>query len=205
MRHLSHVELLDLAEDPAGAALAVDRRRHVEACEACRAGAAALRATLTEAQLDTGSDPSPLFWTHFAERVSEAICDESPAAAAGHSRLWFGGRAAAWSAAALVLVLGLTTVAWRATLHAPASTTRAATAEPAEAGERAAGAEEQLDADQAWGVVQAAADGLKWDDAQAAGISARPGSAERVAMELTPDERTELARLLETEMKRSGA
>ena len=61
-----------------------------------------------------------------------------------------------------------------------------------------------MEDDQAWKVVRAAADGLPWEDVQAAGIAARPGAAEGVVMELTAEERAELAKLLESEMKRSG-
>jgi len=54
-------------------------------------------------------------------------------------------------------------------------------------------------------VVRTAADDLAWEDVTAAGITAHPGAAEGVAMELTADERTELARLIASEMKASGA
>ena len=42
-------------------------------------------------------------------------------------------------------------------------------------------------------------------EARDAGISARPGSAERIALQLTAAERKELARLLENELRRSGS
>lgn len=204
MRHLSRTELLDIVDASEGAAPAVERHRHVETCEACQAEVAALRATLAEARHDAGGEPSPLFWDHFAARVSEAIRDESPAAVE-HSRLsWLGGQTAAWTAAALMVILGMTTVAWRATLHAPTTTTREVAIVETTPVARSVPVED-LDADREWNLVRAAADGLQWDDAQAAGIVARPGSAERVVMELSADERAELARLLESEMKRSGA
>jgi hypothetical protein len=52
--------------------------------------------------------------------------------------------------------------------------------------------------------VRAAAEDIAWEDVQEAGISAVPGSAEGVALELSADERLELARLLDHEMKRNG-
>jgi hypothetical protein len=197
MSHLSGTEFLDLVEDPDAADT---HRRHLESCEACRATAAALRATLAEVRRDDDTEPSPLFWDHFAARVSEAIRDESPAAPE-HSRLaWLGSHTAAWAAAALIVLLGMTTLVWRVTLHAPTSVTTAPAAEgPSRAGVGTRGADEE------WTEVQHAVDALQWDEVQAAGISARPGSAERVVMELTADERVELARLIEREMKRSGA
>ena len=63
---------------------------------------------------------------------------------------------------------------------------------------------DNIEADEAWAVVRAAAEGLAWEDAHAVGISAYPGSAEGIALELTAEERAELGRLLNTEMKRSG-
>ena len=55
-----------------------------------------------------------------------------------------------------------------------------------------------------WAVVRAAAEGLNLDEAQSEGLVARPGTADRMALELTPAERAELIRLLQTEFK-SGA
>jgi hypothetical protein len=203
MRHLSRTELLDIVDPHEGAALAVERRHHVDTCDACRTEVTTLRATLAEARQDAGGEPSPLFWDHFAARVSEAIRDESPDTVEPARLSWFGGQAAAWTVAVLMVVLGMTTVAWRATLHAPTAAgggTTVVTTTPAEAPRLG----EDPD-DRAWKIVQSAADGLQLDDAQAAEIGARPGSAERVVMDLTDDERAELARLLESEMKRTGA
>jgi hypothetical protein len=49
-----------------------------------------------------------------------------------------------------------------------------------------------------------AAEGLDWEDVHAAGISAGPGAVDGAALDLTADERSELARLLDEEMKRNG-
>jgi hypothetical protein len=197
MSHLSHTEFLDLVEEPEAAAR---HRRHLESCEPCRTTAAALRATLADVRRHDGTEPSPLFWDHFGARVSDAIRDESPAGPERSRLAWFGGHTVAWTAAALVVLLGMTTIVWRVTLHAPTSHGNGLTA-----GGPEHVAVEARDADDAWTVVQDAVDRLQWDEVQAAGISARPGSAEGVVMELTADERVELARLIEREMKRSGA
>ena len=58
-----------------------------------------------------------------------------------------------------------------------------------------------MEADEAWAVVRAAAVDLRWEDAHAAGISAHPGAVEDVALELTAEERAELARLLDEAVK----
>jgi len=61
-----------------------------------------------------------------------------------------------------------------------------------------------VDADERWAVVRAAAEDLAWEDVQAAGIAASPGATEDVVLQLTADERSELARLLDQELKRNG-
>ena len=194
MSHLSRTELLDLVEDPDAADT---HRRHLESCEACRATAAALRATLADVRSDDETEPSPLFWDHFAARVSDAIRDDSSEARKYSRFAWLGGHTAAWAAAALVVVLGTTAVISRVTLHAP--TPVVGTAERVDP--------QAIELDQAWGEVreQATWGNLPWDATQPDAISAGPGTAEQVVMELTADERAELARLIDREMKRSGA
>jgi hypothetical protein len=64
---------------------------------------------------------------------------------------------------------------------------------------------DNADDDEAWAIVRAAAIDLNWDEVHAAGISAHPGDVETVALELTEDERVELARLLDKDLKRNGA
>jgi hypothetical protein len=193
MSHLSHDQLIALMEDQQAVALRPQARRHVEGCAACQSEAAELRALLRNIREEPGGAPSPLFWDHFAARVADAIRDESsePEVVNGWK---FGRRTAAWTALAATVLLGSTMVARRATLHAPAvAGIAAATDDPLRA--------DDLEDDPAWKVVRAAADGLPLEDVQAAGIAARPGSAEGVVMEMTPEERAELARLLESEMK----
>jgi hypothetical protein len=196
MSHLSHDHLLAFVEDPDTPALSAERRRHLQSCDRCMSEAANLRAVLEDVREEPGGVPSPLFWDHFAARVADAIGGGAPEPAARLSTWRFGSRTAVWMVVAATVLLGSTTVFWRATLHAPAVPGTVATDNSTRV--------DDLEDDQAWKVVRAAADGLPWDDVQAAGIAARPGSAEGVVMEMTADERAELARLLETEMNRSG-
>jgi hypothetical protein len=197
MSHLSRTELLDLIEDPDGP----DRHRtHLESCDECRATAAALRATIADVRRDDGIEPSPLFWDHFAMRVSDAIRDESPTAPKHFRLAWLGGRTPAWMAAALLVLLGMTAVISRVTLHAPTPVIdRSATVDPL--------GQEKNDPDQNWVHIreQASWGNLPWDATEPDAISAGPGTAEQVVMELTADERAELARLIDRELKRSGA
>jgi hypothetical protein len=197
MSHLSRNHLLAFVEDPHTPDLPDERRRHLDGCESCRSEATNLRALLADIREQPGGSPSPLFWDHFAARVADAIRGETPGRAVPAPAWRFGRETAAWTALAATVLLASTMVFWRATLHAPAVPASVTTVEDSARGD-------DLEEDQAWKVVRAAADGLPWEDAQAAGIAAHPGSAEGVVMDLTADERAELARLLETELKRSG-
>ena len=197
MSHLSRTEFLDLVEQPDAAAR---HHPHFESCEVCRTTAAALRATLADVRNDDEIEPSPLFWEHFTARVSEAISDESPASPE-HSRLgWLRGHTAAWAAVGLVVLLGMTTLVWRVTLHAPTPVV-----ETGGTGGGDPSILERPELDQRWVDVREAVRDLPWDATQADAVSAGPGTAEQVVMELTADERAELARLIDREMKRSGA
>lgn len=199
MRHLDHSELIDLIEMQ----LAPSRAEHLDECDACRAQAAMLRSALAGVRDDERHEPSPLFWDHFAARVSDAIRDQAPPIASAPAWFaWLRRPATAWATSASIAMLLMVTALWRATLHAPiprpVTGTVAATAAPM-------AAPDDVEADRAWAVVRTAADDLAWEDVAAAGIIAHPGSAEGVALELTADERAELARLLASEMKQSGA
>ena len=104
-------------------------------------------------------------------------------------------------------VLMIITVVWRTTLLAPApvkspevATTSTGTAAPSAV--TPVSDDTDVDADEAWAVVRAAAQDLRWDEAHAAGLSARPGAAEGLALELTADERSVLARLLDKELEK---
>lgn len=197
MRHLTRAELLAAAESPETVGGA--RRRHVDDCARCRVALDGIAGALAAARDDIAPEPSPLFWTHFPERVAAAVSEAGEPGA----RPWPG-----WSlrrAAAGALVLALATAAtfgWRATLHAPL---RGPAAESKSVARGRAGRAPDGEPDNAWVKLRAAADGLKWDDVERGDLEAAPGSADRAAAELSPDERAELARLIATEMKRSGA
>ena len=201
MKHFTDSELADLI----AGTLAGNRAAHADACTACRAHADALRAVL----IDDVPEPSPLFWDHFAARVADAVRNDTPDAPAGPLPEWLNGPAITWALAASVAILLTVAGVWRTTLHAPpANRAAAATAVRGAApvpDTYAPAATDDIDADRAWAVVRTAAEGLEWDDARAAGISLNPGAAEGLALELTAEERSELARLIAVEMKRRGA
>ena len=209
MKHLSHAELVDLIDDRFADAAVPDRlRRHVALCAACRTKADALRDVLATALADERAEPSPLFWEHFGTRVADAVRDITPDPGPEPAWLRFRGPVVAtWTAIAAAVVLVILTVVSRETLHAPTAPVPVAAGTPAPrvAETVASPPADDVDADEAWAVVRTAAEGLAWDDAHAVGLAVHPGSAERVALELTADERSELARLLAGEIKRRGA
>jgi hypothetical protein len=206
MNHLTHDEVLGAAESPR---VQSAQARHLAECASCREAVESLRAVLARAAEDRLPEPSPLFWDHFSARVSEAVRDE---ASSRESSSWLPRLRrplTTWAMVAAALVLVLVTVVWRATLHAPSPlgpqpvpSTVASSASSVDLPPTPA---DNPDADARWAVVRIAAEDLKWEDVRDAGIAAAPGAAEGVALELSADERSELARLLARELKRNGA
>lgn len=211
LNHLNNVELVDSLDG----ALPASRAGHLDACDACRERVDSLRLTMSAVRPAEGDDvpePSPLFWQHFSRRVHEAVRDEPLAP----SSRWFRAPRLGWAAATAVVVLAAAVVLWN-------QDRRIRDAVPggsAPIGEQASSTTEDLswniDDDEDWALVRVVADDLRWEDAQDAGLHARPGSAERVALEMSPAERQELALLikddlirmddlLKAEMKRTGA
>jgi hypothetical protein len=200
MKHLSRTEFVDLLDS--GSALSADRVRHAETCPDCRRQLDVLRETSATAREDVGAEPSPLFWNHFAARVAAEIRNEPVPVAAP----WLRPPMLTWATAASIVILVVAVAVWRTTLHAPAPTVQIARQGVVPDISLAAPTSiDDADDDEAWAVVRAAAVDLNWDDVHAAGISAHPGDVENVALELTAEERVELARLLGEDLKRNGA
>ena len=188
MTHLRDAEFVDVIDGT----LPPVRLAHLRSCDTCRTTADELRHTLATASSDRpAAEPSPLFWEHFGRSVNRSI-DAPP-----QGFRWWSAPRLAFGALAMVtvLLLALTVITSRNTRPTPpAPPAAAASAQEAD----------DLDADMDWAVVRAAADDLNLDEAQAEGLVARPGTADRMALELTHAERAELIRLLQTEFK-SGA
>lgn len=195
MKHLTNAELIDLVEER----LPADRASHAVSCDRCLAAIDEVRTALSLVSSDAVPEPSPLYWDHFSARVADAVRHETPAADVPAAAAWLRSPLVGWAAAASFSLLVMMSVVWRATLHAPAPVPAPAMPAPVVA----VAAADDLEADAAWAVVRTAAEGLAWDDAHAAGISAHPGSAEGIALELSPDERSELARLVDVELARA--
>ena len=208
MTHLTEAEFVDLVD----ATLAPSREAHLDACDECRAVAARMREALSRAAAVEMPEPSPLFWEHFSARVHEGVRDAESGAASTWFR-WAHGETFAWAMSGtlltLVLVAGVWVSVWRATgpvpAHGAATATIAATTPAADAASDRDFDAFDPDTDQAWALVRTVADDVSWDDAEAVGFGARPGSAERAMATLTTDERSELVRLLQAETRQPGA
>lgn len=195
MTHLTEIEVVDLLEGH----LDAERRRHAEACAACREQARALGAALAFAREDRVPEPSPTFWEHLSARVAHAIRAEP--APSGWTRLFAPWPLRLTTAAVLLLAAG---IAWQAysTRERPMPVAQNPPAEQAPADAQTA-LEPDMFVD-AWDALEAVAQDLEWEEAQAIGI-APLGSAERGIDDLNAAERAELARLIDEELKRHGA
>ena len=199
MYHLDDTQLVDAVDGRLDAATAA----HAHACEQCQARLNEMRRMLGALAAVDVPEPSPLFWDHFPSRVSRAI---DPTAA---PQPWFTPARLVWgSAAGLVMVALLL-------LLAPRVMSPAGEGSPTDgAGDSTSTAlnhlepwpaDDDLDADEAWALVRSVAEDIDYEDARQIGVAPRAGSIERVAMELSDSERAELARLIEQELKRTGA
>jgi hypothetical protein len=206
MTHLSDEEFVDRLDDTLPAA----RRAHLQHCDACRAQAREMDLVLART-VDSGNadvpEPSPLFWDHLSARVRNAVTTPE-------TKTWrnlVGWPGTAWVAGLASIALAVA-VSHAVLPHAPRATSpspvvRSAPA-PAPAwgrsGEEGGEPADDIEADEAWALVRSMADQIEWDEAHDAGISARPDAAERMTLELSTREQSELARLLQRELKRSG-
>jgi hypothetical protein len=195
--HLRDTEFADLLDGALGA----DRQAHLKTCQACREKADELTATLAAVEDRVVPEPSPLFWDHFSARVRAAIDVEPAPGSAWHQLI--ATRSIRWTAIATAATLVIAIALWRSGL--PSRIPPAADA-PATASStvREAPVDQpfgEIEADEAWALVRSMADELDADEIDAAGIGARPGLVERVASGLSDVERTELAELIQSEIK----
>lgn len=196
MTHLHETELVDVLDGNATSAAVA----HVEACSACSAWLVAMRSTLQAiAAVDSNDErqPSPWFWEHFSQRVNERIDAPRPG--------WFSWiraprAAGALTAAALVLLVA----SGARTLYSPNVAAPARSIVIPEPPTLNDDPVDDADADAAWAVVRTAAQDFVYEDAEAAGLAPQAGAAERVVREMSNEERAELARLLNLEIKRGA-
>jgi hypothetical protein len=200
--HLTEADFVDLLDGSLGER----QRRHVDGCDQCAARAAELAASAAAARDAAGDgvpEPPPFFWTQFSARVSDAVANEAARpriAGFVRGRAPWVGAAAAAALAVIWLSLPLTD---RMSAPSPGPAVETAATAPPDA----PGVDEMVDpdADEAWALVRSMAEDLDEDQMVAEGVSLAAGAAERLALQLTDAERTELARLLEEQLRRRGA
>jgi hypothetical protein len=196
MNHLSEDALVDAVEGSAEGAARAAIDAHLVSCARCRAAVADLRAALAAAAHGDSFEPSPLFWTHFPERVARALDAERrrvPHAQAVRRLRWMVP-----VAAALLVVVGLGPRLMRST-DSP-SRDAAATAQRDIVRPDPPLAELGGDNDPLWGLVEAMAEEVDWDVAGETVFSIPPGTADLAVGRLSDDEQLELARLLRAEL-----
>jgi hypothetical protein len=215
MRHLTDLELLALLENPsADNGVSAVRIDHLQSCDSCRRALGDLREARDRAADVRLPEPSPLFWEHFSRRVREGIRNTEISRPRWYSA-WLQAPGFKWGFSGALVVVLLGAAAWLTSLPAPAPDEKS----PAGAA-RVAGTDSvssamdadsidadsnDLESDEAWALVRTVADDLEWDDVATASLAARPGWAERAALDLTREERAELLRLLQVEARRPGA
>ena len=201
MNHLSRSELIDLLDGQ----LAAERAQHADRCADCRNQADGLRSALSIVETQTIPEPSPLFWDHLSARIGEAI-DREPLPQSWWVRFVPDARLRVTLATtALVCIAALAGYGgwtWRS-MSTPAAP-RIAHSEATPPSVHPDAFHETVPGD-AWDVIAAAAEELEVEEAHAIGIAPRPGPVERVTLDLTPEERFELVRLIEDEMKGNGS
>lgn len=181
--HLSNDDLLAAIENP------TLRVEHLEVCDACRARVQELREILAEARGVDIPEPSPLFWDHFSERVRASVAEEPEKAPSWNRWGW------AWPAG-VVAALAVVIIAVAITRSQDGS----AGAESAAASVNDLPSLMPPADDPSWVFMTDLAGDLDWDDAGAAGLVARPGSAERALENLSVAERQALVDVLQQEL-----
>lgn len=190
MNHLTATEFVDALDGT----LDERRMRHLDTCPMCRTQIDNLRSALVSGLAVEQPEPSPLFWANFSKRVNTSI---------GGTRVegsrWLSGilSPGVLGAAALIVVVVIGAF-WRSEIAEPRTDESMIVPvdlllEP-----------DESEAEKAWAAVRAAAEGIAWDEVHDAGLSTRPGQAERAVNSLTDKERERLIALLEEDLKKAG-
>jgi hypothetical protein len=203
MPHLATDQLLDLAEGTAAPAATEQATAHLASCTRCVEELARARTALAMAREPLHAsvpDPSPLFWDHLSARVQEAIAAEPPPQTSWFDVPW-GWRA--WiPAAAAVGVIALAIAVSLSIGRGDNQPSRLATNTQAATGPTIDVVEASPTADDpALAFLTDLAGDFEWDDVADAGLMAGSSAIDRAMSELSADERVELHRLLNEELK----
>jgi hypothetical protein len=215
MSHLTPEELIDLIEnldpcDPIDGIDPIDREvltQHLAACAECRHQFDDARQMIVAVSESSITEPSPLFWDHLSARVRDAIAAEESREAGRWWARWFGPNA--WRVGTLAAAAAVAVLAVGVALRSGSSSDNLPASRPA-ALDRGAGHEatfaEVADVaaigEASLGLLGGLAGDLSWDAASEAGLTTGRDAVDAVLMDLAPDERLELQRVLEEELSR---
>jgi hypothetical protein len=180
MTHLTPDELIDAMEGM----LSPERQAHLATCEECQRALAGLSTVLSDAKQASVPEPSPLFWTHFSERVGTAIDQDSNQAGGWPSWMRWQVLAPIGVAAMIIFALAMN---------------MRGRAVPDDIADNAPAVEQPGDT---WAMVTELVGDIDLDTASAAGVI-EPDVAERAVLHLTAEEQQELTRLLKAELQRA--
>lgn len=201
-RHPSPTALVDLLEGGGRRA----SRRHVERCAECDRSLTALAATRSNVAADQVPEPPAYFWQQLSAGVAGGVDRITREAEMPTRRALASLRPAFVFAAAsgLVVAVGAAALLWRAPRPVPGSSDApdsVATASPAAAADvEWPELSESIEAVGSWGVVLTLAEEIDIDQASEVGIGPSLGSTDNAVSQLSPDERTELVRLIREEI-----
>lgn len=196
--HLTPEELIDLAED----ARADASFPHLSGCDRCRRELSDVRAAISAARGADIPEPSPLFWTQFSRRVSDAIAVDPVV-----ERRWFE-----WTRPRVfipVSAVALGAIVLGVALNAPgrSSDRPSAPSAPDKASAtmvEPAGDAADVEDDSSLRLVAALTAGIDLSAAIDAGLTSRD-SAEHAVTHMSSEELRALQRLLKEELARGGA
>ena len=185
-RHLTPDELDEALTTGSGSERV---RVHLSECGDCAAQLASLARLVGELAAEDVPEPSPLYWEHASARIKTSVAAE---AVARPSRVtqwtWLTGLVGAAAVTTIVVIT-----------RPPDAIPPVDRADRSAVAVVAAG---DVD-DGSWPLVESAAGALDVDEAVRAGLLATGDTADRAVLQLSADERAELAAMLEAELARS--
>ena len=209
MAHLSPETLIDLVEDTIDVSERQRAAAHLASCVECREQLDEARRMLSVAAGIDVPEPSPLFWDHLSARVREAVAAEelSPAPVSWFAKLWAAPRlqVAGVLSACAVAILAVVTLIPPSRPVSPDERNRVASSSAPAAAVETDGDTDAVATEASLDLLATLADGMSWDDASEAGLTAAPGAVDDAIMGLTAEERIELQRLLQEELARGSS
>lgn len=194
--HLAGHELVDALEGT------LDPRRlaHVSICRACATQVDELQAIAGDVATLDVPEPPAFFWSQLSARVRASIAEEpQPGPWALAWRRW--GRPAIAIGVVAMIAGTLASLGGFLSRNSGTSVPPAVTLQSLDDADAGENVFAEIENDEAWALVRTLAEDLDHDDLEAQGVSAPPGAADDLALELSAAERIELVRLLDEQLK----